>query len=125
MDKQVLVLDDDPSITSLLKDLLEDENYKVFTSNDGFEAIKIFTDNNLKMAFVDLQMPGMNGLDFCKRIRQVHENVWICSITGVSELFKMNTCFECGFNNYLTKPLDLEKLIEVANSAYERLCMWN
>lgn len=125
MEKKILIVDDDTNIITLLKNILVDEGFEVFTAESGIEGLEVFNNNDLKMAFIDLQMPRMNGIDLCKTIREKNDNIWLCAITGVSELFQMETCKDSGFNNYLTKPLDLERIIEEANEAHERLKQWN
>lgn len=66
----ILVVDDDPSIAELLKDFLEHEQFRVFTACDAAEARALFRKNAVDCIVLDIMMPGENGFDLCRRIRE-------------------------------------------------------
>ncbi|MFC4104210.1 response regulator transcription factor [Paenibacillus xanthanilyticus] len=69
----VLIVDDDPSIVDILKDFLEYDHYRAVTANDAQEAWDAFRDNEVRCIILDIMMPGQNGFDFCRRIRETSD----------------------------------------------------
>lgn len=65
----ILVVDDDPSITELLRDFLENDQYQVITANDAAQAWAVFRQSTVHCIVLDIMMPGQNGFELCRRIR--------------------------------------------------------
>ncbi len=74
--------------------------------------------------FLDLKLPGMNGLDLCRRIKKEWAMTIACAVTGYASLFEIYECREAGFDDYFTKPVDLSVLVEAAELASKKIERW-
>ncbi|MBD3166001.1 response regulator, partial [bacterium] len=82
MRKRVLVVDDDPEILDMLRLHLEREDMEVVTAEKGEDALEILRKDNIQVQVLDLQLPGMNGIRLCKKIREDYPIAIIIAITG-------------------------------------------
>ena len=78
----------------------------------------------IEVLFLDLNLPGMNGLDLCSKVRK--EWPWcICiAVTGYASLFELVTCREVGFTDYFIKPVESKELLTAAEHAFKKLKRW-
>jgi len=74
--------------------------------------------------FLDLNLPGMNGVELCRKIRKDRPIAVIHAITGYASLFELTDCREAGFDDYFTKPADMEMLLTAAQNAFEKVDRW-
>lgn len=121
MEKKILVVDDERVVRNVFENILRDEGYVPFLAVDAYEALKILKEENIQVMFIDLNLPGMNGLDLCKTIRKNNPGAYIYAITGYGSIFYKSKCMEVGFNDYFTKPLSSEVLIKAAEKAFEKI----
>lgn len=105
----VLIVDDDISITGLLQDILGKE-YKSFVAADGLEAIKTFEEVSPDLVILDLKLPKMDGFEVCHIIRN-QSQVPIIVLSGLKEQDDKLKAFELGADDYLTKPFYPRELI--------------
>ncbi len=119
MDKKILVVDDEVPILMLLSETFEQKGYEVVTAQNAEEALEILKKEKFKVMFLDLKLPGMNGVELCKVIRKDFPESSIYAITGYPDKFEFKACMEAGFNGYFTKPLTMELLLETAGHAFE------
>jgi two-component system response regulator (stage 0 sporulation protein F) len=118
MNKHILVVDDDEGIRSLLQDLLESETYIVDTASDGLIALdKITHQQTMYEAIVlDLTMPSMNGLQLIQILQQREEACLHSIIVLSSDHDALQQAISLGIRHYLTKPFDLEMLLNSVRS---------
>ncbi len=108
MRRKILVVDDEVMITELLSDHLGDEGYEIYTANDAARALELLS-GNPDLIILDINMPGTNGLEFCKNIRD-HVLCPILFVTArISEQDKING-LQYGGDDYITKPFSLKEL---------------
>lgn len=108
MKHKILVVDDEVMITELLSDHLGDEGYEVYTANDAADALKLLP-KNPDLMILDINMPGTDGLEFCKNIRD-HVSCPILFVTArITEQDKING-LQYGGDDYITKPFSLKEL---------------
>ncbi|MEM8861063.1 MAG: response regulator, partial [Chloroflexota bacterium] len=81
MNERILIVDDEPKIIKLARDYLEKSGYEVLSTGNGREALSIFRQENPQMVVLDLNLPGMDGLDVCRMIRK-ESNVPIIMLTA-------------------------------------------
>ena len=124
MDK-VLFVDDEGMLLEIYKGFLQDKNYEVFTATSGKEALKILEKKQINVMFFDLKMPGMTGLELCKKIRSFNPIALIYAVTGFTTLFELSDIRDVGFDDYFKKPVDQHFLLSVIEDSFEKLQRWN
>lgn len=106
---KVLIVDDDKQVVSLIKKLLElDEIYDVRAAYDGFNAGRKFCEFRPELVVLDINLPGLDGYEVCKQIRNNPDSkkVKIIAISGEMDTEKGTRMLELGANDYLAKPFD-------------------
>ena len=124
MSKKILVVDDEVPILELIGEALTHAGYQVITTDSAENALEILAKETIPVMFLDLNMPGMNGLDLCRRIRSISPMAQLFAFTGYVSLFELADCREAGFDDYFTKPVDLATLLKAAKDAFERIERW-
>ncbi len=104
----VLVCDDDSSVRMLSRRCLEADGMLVIEAASGQEAIEAFLERRPDLVFLDVEMPGMDGLEVCRRIREFPqgESVPIMIVTGSDDRTSIDEGFEAGATQYKTKPVN-------------------
>ena len=101
---KVLMVDDESRMRKLVSDFLTRKGYQVIEAGDGEEAIdKFYEDNNISLVILDVMMPKMNGWDTCRQIRK-NSNVPIIMLTAKSDEASELNGFDCGADEYISKP---------------------
>lgn len=124
MDKKILIVDDEASIRTLLEKVFTKAGYMAFTAESGEAALELLEDNKIQVMFVDLKLPGMNGIDLCRKIRKDNPIACIYSMTGYGSLFELADCRDAGFDDYFLKPVDIEVFMKTAAESFEKLSRW-
>ena len=103
--KTILIADDEERIRKLVGDFLKRAGYSVMEAEDGDSAFRIFENNKkiLDLIIIDIMMPGLNGWELCRKIRET-SNVSIIILSARSEEFDELTGYESGADDYVTKP---------------------
>lgn len=110
----LLVVDDDKNTRLLLKAVLEAEKYTVFTATDGLDALKIMDSEHIDLVIVDIMMPGMDGYEFTKSVREADDNLPILMISAKQLPADKQKGFLVGTDDYMTKPIDeVEMLLRI------------
>lgn len=107
---RILVVDDDPKVREILKDFLEIKGYAVTTVSSGAEALTVLEETQPHLILLDIMMPGMDGLETLRRIREMDQAVGIVMITSVDEGEIAKEAVRRGAYDYITKPIDLAYL---------------
>ncbi|MEE4661255.1 MAG: diguanylate cyclase, partial [Halieaceae bacterium] len=105
---RVLVCDDDATVRMLTRSCLEADDMAVTEAASGPEAIEMFLSERPDLVFLDVEMPGMDGLEVCRRIRELPqgENVPIMIVTGSDDRHSIDEGFRAGATQYKTKPVN-------------------
>lgn len=106
---KILIVDDDENITELIALYLEKEGYTTRSVNNGTDAIHVFNSFLPNLVILDLMLPGRDGFDVCKDIRQV-SNIPIIMLTAKGETFDKILGLELGADDYMVKPFDTKEL---------------
>jgi len=119
---KILIVDDEPDILELLSNLLTDEGYQVTAKSRGQEAIELFRSEPFDLVITDIRMPGMDGVEVLKAIKQLDEDVEVIILTGFASIDSaVRTLRQNGAFDYLTKPLeDIDALIYTIDRALEK-----
>jgi two-component system KDP operon response regulator KdpE len=117
--KRVLVVDDESQITRVLRQSLTAHRYDVRTASDGVSALDTFHDWHPDLVITDLQMPEMDGIEFCRAIRKESElPIIILSVRG-EERTKVEA-LDAGADDYVTKPFGIDELLARVRAALRR-----
>ncbi len=109
----VLIVDDNPFNRELLKKILARESLAVDEARNGEEAIEKVAGGTYRLIFMDLLMPRMGGMETIQRIRQTGVTTPIIIVTSMSGREDRQRCMEAGGNEFMTKPLDARKILEL------------
>ena len=119
----ILVVDDEPTIIEFLEYNLNKEGYKVYTANNGQEALEIVKSKRLDLIILDLMMPVMDGIETCQLVRE--ENLKVQPInaflTSRNEDYSQVAGFEAGADDYIAKPIRPRLLISKIEALLRRL----
>ena len=119
---KILIVDDEPDILELLSNFLTYEGYQITTESRGQEAIDLFRSEPFDLVITDIRMPGMDGVEVLKEIKQLDEDVEVIILTGFASVDSaVRTLRQDGAFDYLTKPLeDIDALIYTIDHALEK-----
>lgn len=113
MGEKILVVDDEREIADLVALYLENEGFQVFKCYSGPDAMRVIGQEQLDLAILDVMLPGINGMEICKRIRENH-NYPVIMLTAKGEETDKITGLTLGADDYMTKPfLPLELVARV------------
>jgi DNA-binding NtrC family response regulator len=115
----ILIVDDDPAIRFAFQKTFEKQKFKTICANDGEEAIKCVQEKNPAVIFMDIAMPGMDGLEALQHIKKISIDTPVIIITGHGNMQTAIQAMQLGAYDYLTKPLDVDKVRITANRAVE------
>ena len=115
----ILVVDDEALIRTVIRNYLENENMKVFEAEDGFEAIDIFKKEEIDLVILDIMMPKMDGYETLKQLRSLKDTPVIMLTAMKEELDKLHS-FELGVDDYITKPFSPKELIARVKAILKR-----
>jgi two-component system KDP operon response regulator KdpE len=119
VNRNILVVDDEPQITRVLKTTLSAQSYGVRTAADGTQALQEMTGWLPDLVITDLRMPNMDGLELCRRIRrQSRVPIIVLSVKG-EEAIKVEA-LDAGADDYVTKPFSINELLARVRSALRR-----
>jgi len=115
----ILIVDDEPNYLVILSELLRDEGFEVFTASGGTEGLALVRDVDLDLVITDMQMPGMDGLQFLQAIKKVNSDLPVIMITAFAQVDKAVAAMQAGAFNYLAKPFSNDELIVTINKAVQ------
>ncbi|MEE9724154.1 response regulator transcription factor [Listeria seeligeri] len=107
---RVLVVDDEDRIRRLLKMYLERENYRIEEASDGDEALDMALNNNYEVILLDLMMPGKDGIEVCRELRE-YKSTPVVKLTAKGEEANRVQGFEVGADDYIVKPFSPREVV--------------
>ena len=108
---RVLLVEDDKSLATALKELLEQEGYRVRLVLDGKRGLDLALSEEFDLILLDYFLPGMDGREFLKRLRSEGSKVPVIALTVVSDIKNKVDFFQTGADDYITKPFHFEELL--------------
>lgn len=111
MSDKVLIVEDDPHITSLIRFVLEREGYRTAVARDGIEGLDVAREFHPDLVVLDLNMPRMDGVEMCRRLK-VEQDPLVLIVTVHTERTAITRGFRAGADDYVVKPFELEDLIK-------------
>lgn len=119
----LLLVDDDPEILSLLQAKLGKEPFEIFTASEGRSALNIIQTQKPDLVLLDVNLPGLSGLEICRSLREDRDtrDIPIIMLSGRSEEFDRVLGLEFGADDYVTKPFNAKELILRINNVLKRV----
>ncbi|MDB2447386.1 response regulator transcription factor [bacterium] len=123
MDKQhrILVVDDAPETTLMMKTILTQAGYKVLTASKGQEALNfLYVNKNIRLVFLDIMLPDMSGYDIMKEISKLEHKslVKVCFLSGKNKKEDVALAISLGGNDYIVKPVDKELVLDKVRTLF-------
>jgi CheY-like chemotaxis protein len=119
--KSIIYVDDDPAQRKAMKKLLDLLGYQVEIFDHPEEALAAAVKQERPLVITDLDMPGMNGVTLCKKIREKNKKAFIYALSGHVRHFGPETLELSGFDGFLVKPVDALKLEKAMEGAFDKL----
>ena len=116
----LLLVDDEERFLHTTKTLLEKRDFRVTAVSSGAEALEVARNHRIDIALVDLKMPGLNGEETLKALKNEHKWMEVVILTGHGSVDSAVECTKKGAYFYLQKPCGLEKLLSVLVEAYKK-----
>lgn len=118
--KKILLIEDDPIINQNIKEALLAESFDVTSVFDGLLAEKFLKKNEYNCVVLDVNLPGKNGFTVCEDFRKYNTSTPVIILTAFDELEDKVQGYECGADDYLTKPFYMKELVLRINSLLKR-----
>ncbi|MEK9671323.1 MAG: response regulator [Rhodospirillaceae bacterium] len=115
----ILVAEDDPTTRMILRNMLEKAEFAVTTANDGTEAVAALRNGAFDLVLLDIQMPGMNGIDVARHVRRAAggAKIPVIAVTSETEDDQVDAMLAVGFDGIMGKPVRRDDLIRVILAA--------
>lgn len=117
MSEKVLLIDDEPEFLETMSERLRLRGMDVETCTSISEALDIMADDQFDAIFLDLQMPGTNGIDSLKMIKKLHPSLQVILLTGHASVEKGIEAMKLGAMDFIEKPADIDVLSEKVRKA--------
>ena len=116
----VLVVDDEETIRTVLKRILEEGGYPVVAAGDGEEALRLLSQQGFELALLDVRMPGVSGMDLLGKITTDWPDTGVIMVTAVADTQNAVDAMKLGACDYITKPFNRDDLLEKVRKANEK-----
>lgn len=114
MGGKILIVDDQFGIRMLLNEVLRKEGYETYLASNGMEALGLLSLHQADLVFLDMKIPGMDGIEILKKMKEHSPQVKVIMMTAYGELDLINTALSTGAIGYLPKPFDILELINLS-----------
>lgn len=119
--KKILLIEDEVKLARFVELELKYEGYDVTVIHDGREGLETFSNEEFDMILLDLMLPGLSGIEICRRIRKT-SSVPIIMLTAKDEVMDKVAGLDSGADDYLTKPFAIEELLARMRVAFKQSC---
>ncbi|MFC1577370.1 diguanylate cyclase [Candidatus Omnitrophota bacterium] len=116
----ILVVDDEDIMRNMLKDVLGESGYQVWTAASGEEAMKLVSERDFSIVITDMRMPGMDGVEVTKKFKSEKSEVCVIVITAYASIQSAMEVLKEGAYDYISKPFNIEEIKVVVRRAVER-----
>lgn len=114
--KNILIVDDQLGIRILMKEVFSQEGYEVRLAANGFEALDIVKEANIDGVLLDMKIPGMDGIQILKKLKESWPHLPVMMMTAYGELDLIQEAMELGASHYFTKPFDIFEVRDTVNN---------
>lgn len=113
MEKKILIVDDQYGIRVLLNEILQKDGYKTFQAGSGVQALAIVKKDLPDLVILDMKIPGMDGLEILKRLKEFNSSIKVIMMTAYGELDMINEAMKRGAITHFSKPFDIDEVRSV------------
>jgi two-component system, NtrC family, nitrogen regulation response regulator NtrX len=113
----ILVIDDEPGIRSTVKDILEDEGYRVLVAEDGPIGLEILQRESVDLVLLDVWLPRMGGIDVLKAIKTAYLGIEVIIVSGHASIDLAVSAVKLGAFDFIEKPLSIDRLSTAVRNA--------
>ncbi len=117
MKPNILIVEDEELMRSILRQLLEGEDYQVFTADSAENALAIFSTNEIAVTLTDIKMSGMDGIELLDQIKAIDDEAIVIIMTAYSSVDSAIAALRKGAYDYITKPFVNENLLQTVRNA--------
>ncbi len=114
---KILIVDDELSIRRTLEGIFKDEGFQTMLAQDGESALKAIAGELPDLVVLDIWMPGMDGIETLRKIKQLYPNLPVIMVSGHATIATAITATRLGASDFVEKPLDLHRIIHSVQSA--------
>ena len=118
--RRILLVEDEPSLVLTMTDRLVAEGYRVESVGDGNKALEVASTDSFDLILLDVMLPGKNGFDVCRDLRQRGVNVPVLMLTARSQVVDRVVGLKLGADDYLTKPFEMMELLARVEALFRR-----
>jgi DNA-binding NtrC family response regulator len=116
---KILVVDDEQLIRWSLEQSLKKQGYEVTTAASGEDALRVLREETPDLMLLDIQLPGMNGMDVLEKVKDLEEDIIVIMLTALGVLETAVKAMRMGAYDYINKPFNLDELAIVIKKALE------
>ena len=115
MNKKILVVDDEPGITEIIKSRFETNSYEIISALDGEEALRKVRSENPDLIILDIKLPGIDGYEVLRRLRQIPANKYtpVIMLTMKAETESLIKAHDLQSTDYIIKPFSVKELADL------------
>ena len=120
---KIMVVDDDPQMLSTIVEILEDVGYEVCGAKDGYQAVELASNEAFGLVFMDISLPGIDGVEAYRQIKSVSPGTPVIMMTGYTVEDLISKALDEGAHTVLYKPLDIAKLLVTVKDVLDAPCV--
>lgn len=120
-DIHILIVEDEKKIADALRQGLIENSFEAEVAYDGAIGLKMFRSNSYQLVILDINLPGINGYELCKTIRQINDSVPVIMLTAMNAVEDKIEGFDAGADDYIIKPFDFRELLVRIRALLKRL----
>jgi DNA-binding response OmpR family regulator len=118
---EILIIDDEIDACIVLSKFILKMNHNVSVAYDGKDGLEKIMNNRYDLIISDVNMPYFTGIEIVKKLKELNYNSEIILMSGIEEVIESLNALDLGILDFLTKPIDIEKLVPLINSVYNKL----
>jgi len=121
MDKDVLLVDDEELILTALDQVFRARGYTPHTASSGEQALEILKHCRIQVIYLDLRMPGMDGMTLCREIKQTYPDTHVYALSAFIGAFTPEQFADAGFEGCFNKPFKIDEIMRAGEEAFEKI----
>ncbi|KAB1352522.1 sporulation initiation phosphotransferase Spo0F [Bacillus thuringiensis] len=110
MEGKILIVDDQYGIRVLLHEVFQKKGYQTFQAANGFQALDIVKKDNPDLVVLDMKIPGMDGIEILKHVKEIDESIKVILMTAYGELDMIQEAKDLGALMHFAKPFDIDEI---------------